>query len=49
MRSSYKRKRKPQRRGLRKLDSKSLGKNYVYIYIYRERERERMFFKFKFP
>ena len=57
MRSSYKRKGKPQRRGLRKLESKSLGKNYIYIYIYthieRERERERepkgMFFKFKFP
>ena len=55
MRSSYKRKGIPQRRGLRKLESKSLGKNYIYIYIYIERERERekepkgMFFKFKFP
>ena len=41
VRSSYKRKGKPQRRGLRKLESKSIGKNYIYIYIYRERERER--------
>ena len=45
VRSSYKRKGKPQRRGLRKLESKSLGKNYIYIYIYIythiERERER--------
>ena len=57
MRSSYKRKGIPQRRGLRKLESKSLGKNYIYIYIYIERERERererepkgMFFRFKFP
>ena len=55
VRSSYKRKGKPQRRELRKLESKSLGKNYIYIYIYTQRERERerepkgMFFKFKFP
>ena len=53
VRSSYNRRGKPQRRGLRKLQSKSLGKNYIYIYIERERERERepkgMFFKFKFP
>ena len=49
MRSSYKRKGIPQRRGLRKLESKSLGKNYIYIYIEREREPKGMFFKFKFP
>ena len=39
VRSSYKRRGEPQRRGLRKLQSKSLGKNYIDIY--RERERER--------
>ena len=61
VRSSYKRKGEPQRRGLRKLESKSIGKNSLslslslYIYIYKERERERerepeeIFFKFKFP
>ena len=41
VRRSYNRRGKPQRRGLRKLQSKSLGKNYIYIYIYIERERER--------
>ena len=41
VRSSYKRKGEPQRRGLRKLESKSIGKNSLSLYIYIKRERER--------